>query len=131
MIGRQTLHVLGMAALALMLHLAAWGQAKPSIPSHGKLSPLFNGKNFTGFDTLLEKQGINSDPNKVFQVEKGVLHISGQEFGGLVTQKEYEKYYLRGRIQVGREDVSASRRAKPGTAAFSTTLRDRSKSGRG
>src|SRR5450432_2592313 len=100
-IGRQILHVLGMAALALLLHLAAWAQAKPSIPPHGKLSPLFNGKDFTGFDTLLEKQGINSDPNKVFQVEKGVLHISGQEFGGLVTQKEYENYYLRAEFKWG------------------------------
>jgi hypothetical protein len=100
-IGRQILHVLGMAALALLLHLAAWAQAKPSRPPHGKLSPLFNGKDFTGFDTLLEKQGINSDPNKVFQVEKGVLHISGQEFGGLVTQKEYENYYLRAEFKWG------------------------------
>ena len=78
-----------------------WAQAKPSIPPHGKLLALFNGKNFTGFDTLLEKQGINRDPNKVFQVEKGVLHISGQEFGGLVTQKEYENYYLRAEFKWG------------------------------
>ena len=61
----------------------------------------FLGKDFAGFDTLLEKQGINSDPNKVFQVEKGVLHISGQEFGGLVTQKEYGNYYLRAEFKWG------------------------------
>jgi hypothetical protein len=50
---------------------------------------------------LLEKHGINSDPDKVFQVEKGVLHISGQEFGGLVTQKEYGNYYLRAEFKWG------------------------------
>ena len=100
-IGRRIIHVLGIATLGVSLNLAVWAQAKPSIPSHGKLSPLFNAKNFTGFDTLLEKQGINSDPNKVFQVEKGVLHISGQEFGGLVTQKEYENYYLRAEFKWG------------------------------
>ena len=100
-IGPQMVHMLCMATLGLMLSLAASAQAKPSIPPHGKLAPLFNGKDLTGFDTLLEKQGINSDPNKVFQVEKGVLHISGQEFGGLVTQKEYENYYLRAEFKWG------------------------------
>ena len=28
---------------------------------------LFNGKNFDGFDTLLERHGINNDPDKVFR----------------------------------------------------------------
>jgi hypothetical protein len=93
--------VLAIATLGVSLNLALWAQAKPSIPPHGKLLALFNGKNFTGFDTLLEKQGINRDPNKVFQVERGVLHISGQEFGGLVTQKEYENYYLRAEFKWG------------------------------
>jgi hypothetical protein len=100
-VGRQIPYVLGITALALMLNLAASAQAKPSIPPHGKLLLLFNGKDFTGFDTLLERQGINSDPNKVFQVEKGEVHISGEEFGGLVTQKEYENYYLRAEFKWG------------------------------
>ena len=34
-------------------------------------------------------------------MEKGVLHISGQEFGGLVTQKEYGNYYLRAEFKWG------------------------------
>jgi hypothetical protein len=100
-IGPQMLRLLGMAILGLMLNLAASAQAEPSIRPHGKLTPLFNGKDLTGFDTLLEKQGINSDPNKVFQVERGMLHISGQEFGGLVTRKEYENYYLRAEFKWG------------------------------
>src|SRR5436190_534299 len=58
-------------------------------------------KDRAGFNTLLEKHGINSDPDKVFQVEKGVLHISGQEFGGLVTQKEYRNFYLRAEFKWG------------------------------
>ena len=40
----QTLRMLGIAMLGLMLSLAASAQAKPSIPPHGKLAPLFNGK---------------------------------------------------------------------------------------
>ncbi len=100
-IAPQTLRMLGMATLGLALSLAASAQAKPSIPPHSKLVPLFNGKDLIGFDTLLEKQGINSDSNRVFQVEKGMLHISGLEFGGLVTQKEYDNYYLRAEFKWG------------------------------
>ena len=97
----QILRMFALAALGVMLSVAASAQSKPSIPQHGKMESLFNGKDLTGFDTLLQKQGINSDPNKVFQVEKGVLHISGQEFGGLVTQKEYGNYYLRAEFKWG------------------------------
>jgi hypothetical protein len=88
---------------ALLSTLTPSGLAQPSpkVPAHDRPVPLFNGKNFDGFDTLLEKHGINNDPDKVFQVEKGVLHISGQEFGGLVTQKEYENYYLRAEFKWG------------------------------
>ena len=83
--------------------LAASGFAQPSpkVPRHDKPVLLFNGKDFDGFDTLLEKNGINNDPDKVFQVEKGILHISGQEFGGLVTQREYGNYYLRAEFKWG------------------------------
>jgi Domain of Unknown Function (DUF1080) len=95
------LRIFGVSMVGLMLVLAASAQDKPSIPRHGKLSPLFNEKDLAGFDTLLEKHGINSDPDRVFLVEKGVLHISGQEFGGLVTQKEYGNYYLRAEFKWG------------------------------
>jgi hypothetical protein len=55
---------------ALMVACASSGLAQQaeSIPSHGKLKPLFDGKTFKGFDTLLKDHGINNDPNKVFQV---------------------------------------------------------------
>lgn len=69
--------------------------ALQEIPPHQKLTKLFNGKNFSGFDILLKEHGINSDPNRVFRIEDGVLHITGEEFGGLVTTKEYADYYLR------------------------------------
>ena len=53
------------------------------------------------FRHLAEKHGINHDPDGVFQVEKGMLHVSGQEFGGLVTQKEFANYYLRAEFKWG------------------------------
>jgi len=55
---------------------------------------LFNGRNLEGFDTFLRSSGINSDPAKVFQVKDGVIHISGTDYGYIITQKEYENYRL-------------------------------------
>lgn len=86
-------------------------QSTTPIPRHGKLKTLFNGKNLSGFDTFLEKHGVNNDSGKVFQVENGTLHISGAEFGGLVTKKEYQNYYLRAEFKWG-EKMYAPRLGK-------------------
>jgi Domain of Unknown Function (DUF1080) len=97
----------------LMVACASSGRAQQaeSIPSHGKLKPLFDGKTFKGFDTLLKDHGINNDPNKVFQIDDGALHISGEEFGGLATRKEYKSYYLRAEFKWG-EKMYAPRLGK-------------------
>ncbi|GLU52831.1 hypothetical protein Dfri01_22920 [Dyadobacter frigoris] len=56
---------------------------------------LFNGKNFKGWYSFVEKRGRNQDVKKVFTVEKGLIHISGEEYGSIVTNKEYENYKLK------------------------------------
>jgi hypothetical protein len=81
--------------------VSATAQTAKGIPPHGKAVRLFNGKDLSGFDTLLQAHGWNHDPDKIFQVEKGVIHVSGNDFGGLVTQKEYENYYLRAEFKWG------------------------------
>jgi hypothetical protein len=80
--------------------------------STSEWTPLMNGKDLTGwdtylgavYDTLTEKQvgdpiGVNSDPRKTFSVviedNKPALRISGEHFGGISTQKEFENYHLR------------------------------------
>jgi hypothetical protein len=78
-----------------------FAQMATGIPPHGKLVRLFNGKDLTGFDILLQSKGLNNDTDKVFQVEKGIIHVSGDDFGGIVTQKEYENYYLRAQFKWG------------------------------
>jgi Domain of Unknown Function (DUF1080) len=98
---RQVFALTAVLIIATVVASAGLAQQTLSIPPHGKLKPLFNGQNFKGFETLLQKHGINNDPDKVFQVEDGALHISGQEFGGLVTKKEYENYYLRAEFKWG------------------------------
>src|ERR1700759_5878095 len=78
---------------------AIGAQILNGIPTHGKLVRLFNGKDFTGFDILLQSKGLNHDTDKIFQVEKGIIHVSGNDFGGIVTTKEYENYYLRAQFK--------------------------------
>ena len=88
--------------IALTSVLSGYAQDPTAIPPHGKLKPLFNGKNLEGFDTFLAKHGINQDPDKVFQSENGLLHISGTDYGGLVTKRDYKNYYLRAEFKWGR-----------------------------
>ena len=55
---------------------------------------LFNGKDLTNFYTFLRESGKDSDPKKVFTVEDGAIHVSGEVFGYLGTEKDYEHYHL-------------------------------------
>jgi hypothetical protein len=85
----------GMAGSAL-----AWSQAR-EIPKHGPAEVLFDGKDLSHFDIVMKSTGLNSDPGHVFQVENGVVHVSGKEFGYFVTKQEYKNYYLRAEFKWG------------------------------
>jgi len=62
---------------------------------------LFNGENLDGWYTYLPSEGRNRDPEGVFKVENGMLHILDVEdkgyrdFGYLATEKSYRDYHLR------------------------------------
>jgi len=55
---------------------------------------LFNGRNLDGWYTFLNGRGRDNDPKKVFTVKDGLLHISGEEWGCITTNNEYENYKL-------------------------------------
>jgi len=59
-------------------------------PKLGPKIKLFNGKDLAGFYTYLQQHGKNNDPDHVFRVQNGVVHVSGVEFGYFITEKEYE-----------------------------------------
>ena len=83
-------------ALGLMLQALAglFLFATSARAEEGKVVKLFNGKDLTGFYTFLKGQGKNNDPEKVFTVHDGMIHVSGKLLGALITEKEYENYHL-------------------------------------
>jgi hypothetical protein len=85
------------AGLALVLAPADGGprgrppQAGPTRP--GEVTRLFNGHDLTGLTTWLNDTK-RDDPRRVFRVEDGLLHITGDGFGYVATPDEYRDYHL-------------------------------------
>ena len=55
---------------------------------------LFNGKDLSGWYTWVRDRGRNADPKGVFTVTNGVIHVTGEEFGSLVSEEEFSDYHL-------------------------------------
>jgi hypothetical protein len=91
-------------ALAMLLGIsgAAFARAPAKdIPKHGPAVILFDGKDLNQFDKFIKSTGLNADPGQVFTVDKGLIHVSGKEFGYIVTKQEYRNYYLRAEFKWG------------------------------
>ncbi len=54
---------------------------------------LFNGKDLAGLSTWLRDTG-REDPGRVFRVDDGLLHIGGDGFGYVATDRPYRDYRL-------------------------------------
>lgn len=55
---------------------------------------LFNGRDLSGWYTYLQESGKNNDPKKVFTVNNKMIRISGEEWGCITTNEEFENYTL-------------------------------------
>lgn len=90
-----------------------------NIFAQGKMISLFNGTNLDGWNTYIGPPlddagknlsdtpvGLNNDPNNVFTVisqdGQKVIRISGENWGGLYTSKEYSDFHLRLRFKWGK-----------------------------
>ncbi len=100
-----------MAAARFPILSFVWGLALWNLPGHGQEEAVpafareipqvrskppifqFNGKELTGFYTYLHESKYE-DPSRVFTVKDGVIRISGDGFGGLITRDEFENYHL-------------------------------------
>jgi len=101
------------AAFLAALALPSADAARSSL-QRGDWSQLFNGRDLTGWDTWLgitpgekEPVGLNKDPKEVFSVimEDGLpaIRISGEIFGALTSQEEFENYHLRLQFRWGQK----------------------------
>ena len=79
-------------AIAIVLSFAALSAAQEPVAPKETLK-LWSGKDLTGLTTWL-KDTKREDPRKVFTVKDGVIHVSGDGFGYLATEKEYRDYQL-------------------------------------
>jgi len=95
---RKATRLFPLAALSAALLLPAAGfsadddASEPVVPRDGVIS-LFNGKDLDGLYTYL-KDTRYEDPRGVFTVEDGMLHISGDGLGAVITRKAYKNYHL-------------------------------------
>lgn len=98
--GRILLAPIGALLLVVFSGFGAPSKS-PDIPPHGAAVVLFDGHNLDRFDTFLKTKGLNSDPEHVFQVENGVIHVSGKEMGYIITKQAFHSFYLRAEFKWG------------------------------
>ncbi len=81
----------------ILIFLLATSQTNASAQgkSKNKTIKLFNGKNLNGWYTFLQNRGRDSDPKNVFTVRDGMIRISGEEWGCITTDAEYEDYKIK------------------------------------
>jgi hypothetical protein len=94
--------------LLILLHSIALA-SRGAVADGSEWQALFNGKDLSGWNTFLGRAnpgetnyGLNLDPEKVFTVKQqdsdsqsGMIHISGQYWGGIITTQEFANYHLR------------------------------------
>jgi hypothetical protein len=78
-----------LALLAVGLSIRGASATEPVAPKEP--TALFNGKNLDGLTTWL-KDSKREDPKQVFRVTDGMIHMTGEGFGYLATEKEYRDY---------------------------------------
>jgi len=89
-------------AWGFVLGLAAYAAAEspdkypitgdPISPTDGVIQ-LFNGRDLTGLYVYMQGIGYD-DPDHVFTVQDGMLHVSGNGLGGLCTKQAYRDYRM-------------------------------------
>jgi hypothetical protein len=87
-------------SIALSSSLAALG-CHASTPAQPAPVVLFDGTSLAAFDTFIRTKGLNSDPDRVFRVEDGTVHVSGTEYGYFITKQSFRDYRLHAEFKWG------------------------------
>ena len=88
---------------AVVVAHSGTAQSAPAaaIPGHAALVDLLEDSTLARFDIFIRGRGLNVDPEHVFTVADGVLHVSGREMGYVVTKQTYARFYLRAEFRWG------------------------------
>ena len=81
-------------SLAAVIIMVVRSSAIIKKQSGGAELELFNGQNLDGWYTFIKGRGRNIDPLKVFTVENNLIRISGEEWGCITTNDEFENYKI-------------------------------------
>jgi hypothetical protein len=78
----------------IIIPATAYGQGKSKTAKVNKTqkTELFNGKNLKNWEFYLRDASV--DPAKVFTVQNGIIHITGDPFGYMRTKQQYADYVL-------------------------------------
>ena len=96
----------GTALVAVAISALAIGSL-PSVaraiplPPHRREIKLFDGHGLSNFQRFVKQFGLDHDPDGVFRVEDGNIHISGTEYGYLITKRSFSRFYLRAEFKWG------------------------------
>jgi hypothetical protein len=85
--------VLPCVVLSLILGVAETRGADEARSPKDNVIHLFNGKDLTGLYTWL-KDAKRDDPDNVFTVHDGMIHVSGASLGYVATNREFRDYHL-------------------------------------
>ncbi|MGH9502667.1 MAG: 3-keto-disaccharide hydrolase [Terriglobales bacterium] len=108
---------LGLIFAACVLGLAAASAAVAGNPDTDGWTPLFNGKDLTGWYIYLDSAGRNHDPEGVFKVENGMIHIldvpmsAGKSINGyLATTHDFSNVRIHAEYKWGVKRSSEGKR---------------------
>lgn len=91
---RTRWYILLVAAVSSTCFLTpALAQNAAPITPKDEVIKLFNGKDLDGLYVFMRDTKYE-DPRKVFTVSDGMLHVSGDGFGGICTKLEYRDYHM-------------------------------------
>ena len=87
--------MLPIRSLLVVLAAATVAVSAAQAPATAVTSPvrLFDGRSLDGWYTWT-KEHHYEDPSKVFSVQDGMLHVSGEEWGGIATKQAFHDYHL-------------------------------------
>jgi hypothetical protein len=84
-----------MMLLAVGTSLVLAGAAQAPQQMEDGFTPLFNGKDFTGWVYGQRANGTENKSGKGYQIENGVIYSTREDGGNLYTEKEYANFIFR------------------------------------